>query len=345
MNVVELSTLNIVLLTISGGFLLWFVWEKSHRKTRLMPGGLHPDLNLPFDKEFELYHNDLSLCSKKARVCLSELGIKYKAHHIDLIETGSYENISRRYLQINPSGILPAMVHNGHPIYESHDIISYAANHAAENISGAIRLIPDCEDKKMLMQQWVDRASMNDNPLEGFEQSAAHAVAGLTLPLFFAGMRAIPVSKVFEGLLFHRIRFRAFAFLMFKLLGLKRMPIAKPIVPILKGARQNMGVHLDSLEQHLATTGDWIVGEQFTLADVSWMVIFERLREANWESYFLEEQQRPHTLAYWQRLKQRRSYGQAIESFSHPSVAVATEMIVKQKQTDTVFLEFLEAAS
>ena len=52
-----------------GTFLVWYVWERSKRKTHAMPGGLRPEITLPHTTEFELYHNSLSLCSKKVRVC------------------------------------------------------------------------------------------------------------------------------------------------------------------------------------------------------------------------------------------------------------------------------------
>ena len=46
----------------------WWAWEKSHRKTRQVPAGHQPDVRLPYEDEFELYHNARSWCSKKARV-------------------------------------------------------------------------------------------------------------------------------------------------------------------------------------------------------------------------------------------------------------------------------------
>ena len=78
-----------------------------------MTGGLRTDIHLPFSEEWELYHNDFSLCSKKTRVCLDELGIRYKSVHIDLIETGAYENISAHFLKLNPAGLVPLLIHNG----------------------------------------------------------------------------------------------------------------------------------------------------------------------------------------------------------------------------------------
>ena len=75
-----------------------------------MPSGIQPQIMLDHEQEWELYHNDFSLCSKKIRMCLEELGIDYKSHHIDLVETGRYENISRQFLKINPGGMVPVLV-------------------------------------------------------------------------------------------------------------------------------------------------------------------------------------------------------------------------------------------
>ena len=116
--------MNLILMLVVGVALGWFLAEKRHRKTYSVSGGLHAEIDLPHTQEFELYQNAFSLCAKKARVCLAELGIDYKDHHIDLIETGSYEALTPEFLRVNPGGTVPVLVHNGHPIYESHEQIA-----------------------------------------------------------------------------------------------------------------------------------------------------------------------------------------------------------------------------
>jgi glutathione S-transferase len=323
--------------------LAWFFWEKNHRKTSPVKGGLQADISLPYSEEFELYHNDLSLCSKKVRVCLAELGISYKAHHIDLIETRCYETLGRRYLAVNPSGVVPTLVHNGHPIYESHDIIAYIAEFAAE--SGTASLIPPEEASRQLMQTWMDKASMQgDDPISGPEVSAAGCTALLTTPLFSAGMVAIPAYRVIEGLLFHRLRFRPFLFMMLKLRGLEGFVKIPPLMKALGRGRNGMQAHLEALESQLESTGPFITGEQLTLADISWLVIFERLVEADWIDYFMGADKLPACQAYWQRLQQTPGYLGGIEGFRHPTVAVATALLQAQKLKDPAFKAALEPA-
>ena len=120
------------------GLAAWYAWERSHRKTHAMPPGLQPDIDIPHTAEFELYHNAFSLCSKKTRVCLAELDIDHASHHIDLIETGSYKNLSRHFLAVNPQGVVPVLVHHGHPVYESHEQIRYAADHAGTDAEALV---------------------------------------------------------------------------------------------------------------------------------------------------------------------------------------------------------------
>jgi glutathione S-transferase len=318
--------------------LAWFLWEKRHRRTHPMAGGLHADITLPHTLEFELYHNGLSLCSKKVRVCLKELGIPFAEHHIDLIETGSYEVVSRHFLQVNPAGLLPALVHNGHPVYESHDIINYCAQHAPP---GSAVLIPEDATERDVMEAWKERASIKGERGLHLDRSAADCVAVLTVPLFASGMQEIPYHKLLEGLLFHRIKFRPFLFLLLKLRGLGGLPHMPPVVKQLAPAYAAMERHLDELDHHLQSRS-WICSEQFTLADVSWMVIFERLAEADWLASLVGPQLRPNLDAYWQRLQSRPGYA-GISEYRLPSVDRATARIRDHKRSHPGFVGALTA--
>ena len=52
----------------------------------------------------------------------------YRGVIIDLIETGKYQNIGQDFLRVNPSATVPVLLHNGHPVYESHEQVSYVAS-------------------------------------------------------------------------------------------------------------------------------------------------------------------------------------------------------------------------
>ena len=88
-----------LIVLVSGG-VAWWAGENARRRTHPVPEGHRPEIQIPHEQEFELYHNPLSICSMKSRLCLAELGIPYKSHPIDLIETGAYENIRRPFLSV-----------------------------------------------------------------------------------------------------------------------------------------------------------------------------------------------------------------------------------------------------
>ncbi|MEM7413405.1 MAG: glutathione S-transferase family protein [Myxococcota bacterium] len=331
-----LTALGLGLVALVGAYL----WERRQRVTHAMPGGLHPDIALPYEAEFELYHNALSLCSKKVRLCLAELGIAYRGHPIDLIETGAYENIGRRFLRVNPAGILPVLVHRGHPIYESHDILRYAAEHAP---AGAVPLVPSDPQERRAMDRWVDRASLTgDDPIAAADLSAGNAVPGLTVPLFAAMIDQIPVWRIGEGLLFHRLKLRPLIFLVLKAAGLSYFHRLPPVTAVLGRCAHHMQRHLDALEDQLAESGGpWILGDAFTLADVSWIVIFERLVEGDALHVFLES--RPRCRAYWDRVRERKSYAEAITEHGHPTITRGIARLRAAKEADPVLREALEA--
>ena len=98
-----------------------------------------------------------------------------------------------------------------------------------------------------------------------------------------------------------------------------------------------MHAHLDELESTLAASaGPWILGTQFTLADVGMMVILERLAEVDWLEVFLTEH-RANVRAYWAALKTRPSYAKAIGEFGHPAVTAGHARIVTGKKSNPAF--------
>lgn len=308
--------------------------------TRL--SGYQADITLPFDQEFELYHNALSLCSMKSRLCLAELGIGYKSHHIDLIETGCYENIRESFRRINPARTVPVLVHRGHPVYESHEQIRYAAQHAPP---GAPRLVPEDPALRAEMECWIDRSSLTDNPLEETHLSAGNAVPGQTLPLFTTMIEKIPYRNIFEGFLRHFDKRRPLMFTLMKLLGMNVLVKVQPLAAGLAASRRDLNTHLDELELQLERSdGPWILGEQYTLADVSWLVIFERLRQADSLQTFCNNALHPLCASYWERLLARPAYRAAILEHSHPLIDYGTRRIQEVKAGDERLRACLEGA-
>ena len=69
----------------------------------------------------ELYHSINSVCAQKVRIALDEKGQKAKDHLMTL-RGDQYESA---YLKLNPSGVVPTLIHDGVPITESSLILYY----------------------------------------------------------------------------------------------------------------------------------------------------------------------------------------------------------------------------
>ena len=70
---------------------------------------------------FELYHTHHSTFSQKVRISLAEKGLPNKdkdwvAHEVDL---GKFEHLTPEYLQLNPNGVVPTLIHDGSVLIES----------------------------------------------------------------------------------------------------------------------------------------------------------------------------------------------------------------------------------
>ena len=306
------------------GVLGWYLWQRSQRKTHSVPEGLQTHITLPHTQTWTLYHNDFSLCSKKVRVCLAELDINYDSCHIDLIETGKYENIRHDFLRVNPGGVVPVLLHDGHPIYESHEQIKYAASFGTTP-GTPNALVPTDANELALMHKWIEKTSLvGDNPMANMHKTAGNAIPGLTVPLFAAMIEYIPWRKIFEGLLFHRFKQRAVFFISLKFKGLRGVTKLPPVTKAVTASFAAMQQHLADLESQLHnSSGPWIVGSQFTLADVGMMVILDRLREGDWIDRLLSSSV-PNVSAYWTALQQRSSYTTGCLEHQHPRVLKAT---------------------
>ncbi len=67
--------LFLIVLAVAAVALFWWAGEKRRRKMHSVTPGFRSEIELSYEEEFELYHNALSLCSMKSRLCMSELAI------------------------------------------------------------------------------------------------------------------------------------------------------------------------------------------------------------------------------------------------------------------------------
>jgi glutathione S-transferase len=69
-----------------------------------------------------LYHNDMSVCAQKVRLCLAEKQLAYEDRHLNL-RAGDQKR--PEYLALNPNGYVPTLVHDDFVLGESMVICEY----------------------------------------------------------------------------------------------------------------------------------------------------------------------------------------------------------------------------
>ena len=67
-----------------------------------------------------LYHADMSNCSMRVRMTLTEKGLQWTSHHLDLRKK---QAVTPEYFGIHPKGLVPTLVHDGVVHIESNEII------------------------------------------------------------------------------------------------------------------------------------------------------------------------------------------------------------------------------
>ena len=94
-----------------------------------------------------LYHNDMSLCAQKVRICLAEKGLAWEDKHLVL---RAAEHQQPWYLKLNRRAVVPTLVHDGHVATESNVILEYL-----EDVFPQPRLRPNDPHQRSKMRLWT----------------------------------------------------------------------------------------------------------------------------------------------------------------------------------------------
>lgn len=193
-------------------------------------------------KGLHLYHGNISNCSMRVRMTLIEKVLPWTSHHLDLKKK---ENISDEYFGINPNGLVPTLVDNGVVHIESNDIIDY---------------LDETYPEPSL------RASYNEGMMEWLRLAASIHVPAVK-PYVYATKIQKKVKKTAkeqkkydelqkneELKSFHAKHAGSSAF--------GEDDIAR--------SQEILGECFAKLENALEGR-EWIMGDQFTLADISWI--------------------------------------------------------------------------
>ncbi len=230
----------------------------------------------------ELYNTPHSTCSQKVRICLAEKDLEWTDIYVNL---ATKEHLSPEYLKINPNGVVPTLIHDGAIITDSSVICEYI-----DEVFPKPALTPDEPAQKAAMRAWL-------------RFSEEVPTVAVRVPSF--NMAFLPR---FEGLSedeFHNQQ--------------------SDIRPLRKQFYRRMGTEgfdgedfTAALEQihntaqrmnDALSTGPWLLGEHYTLADIILAPLLDRMADLGFASLWDEDF--PRVTEWFQHTQERAAFQRA----------------------------------
>jgi glutathione S-transferase len=228
-----------------------------------------------------LYHAAHSTCSQKVRMVLHEKRLAFDEVRIDL---GKKEQLRPEYLAINPNGVVPTLVDDGVPLIESSVICEYLDEKYAQH-----PLLPADVVERAHTRAWMHYIE-------------EVAVGAIRVPSF---------NRAFL------YRFEALDQREFERQEINPRPVRRELFQRMGSPKGFAKAEIDrSLEQlgetcrrmdaAIAEKGPWLMGEQFTLADVLVMPSIDRMADLGLDH--LWRSQYPRVQEWYERLKARPAF-------------------------------------
>jgi glutathione S-transferase len=236
-----------------------------------------------------LYHNDMSLCAQKVRVCLAEKGLAWEDRHLALRDGVHQQDW---YLKLNRRAVVPTLIDDDKVIPESNVILEYL-----EEAYPAPRLAPKDPFGRAKMRLWTKQLDEDIH-----DASAAIITFGIAFRHQYLE-RGEQGKHMLEQIpnLFKRERRRDV---------IEKGPDSQHFVIAVK----RMAQLLDEMEEALGEH-QWLAGPEYTLADVAFTPYLVRLDHLNILGMIAE---RPKVAAWYGRCQARPSFAEAIVKWENP---------------------------
>ncbi len=232
----------------------------------------------------ELYTHPMSPCAQKVRIVLAEKGLDWTKHHVNLQEK---ENLKPQYLELNPLGVVPTLVHDGKPVIESSIICEYL-----EDTFPQMQLRPEDTYQRSRMRYWMKHVDVKLHPSCGTLQWPM--VMRETLMQKSEEQRNAILEKIPEKPRRERQK------------RLVRQGLDAPDVA--DAVRTYRKTVLD-MEQALAENR-WVVSDEFSLADVCLAPYFQTLLQFDWTALY--DRDCPKVTDWLARIQERDSFHVAV---------------------------------
>jgi glutathione S-transferase len=232
----------------------------------------------------ELYHWEPTLESAKVMICLHEKGLDFTGHYVDVLELEQY---SDAFLQINPAGQVPVLVHDGNILTDSTLINEYLeeafpdASLASHDARGWYETL--CWGK------YVEYNLDTSVSTLGWHQVMPPIMQQRDQDRLQAAVADIPVAE-------RRAAWSA------------ALEYAYPEEQ-LENSRRKIGLAVQRMEETLAGTG-WLLGDAYSIIDIDAFALMRTLPQLTPE--LVNDKDTPRCMDWLGRISERPAVQQAL---------------------------------
>lgn len=225
----------------------------------------------------ELYHAEPVANSMKVLICLMEKDLDFKSHYVNLLR---FEQHEPWFVEINPNGQVPVLVHDGKTITESTVINEYL-----DDVFPEIPLRPADPYWRAQMRIWskfVDEYFCPALSMIGWHVMVRRIAQSLDEKQLAAMLAKIPLQEQRE----------------------KWATVAGDSFSEeqLADSRRKLGVSIGKAETILGES-EWLAGPDYSLADLNSFSMIAGVERLHPE--ILSGEKAPHTIAWLRKMEQR----------------------------------------
>ena len=227
----------------------------------------------------ELYNFSQSTCSLKVRVCFAEKQLDWVDRRL---VSKDHDHLSDWYLKLNPNGVVPTLIHDGRPVYESSVIMGYL-----EEIFLETPLTPADVFERAQMRSWLAFVDYVTTPAARY-------------PSFQFGGLLLKFQTMSDEEFDEKTKMRPLKAAFYKKMN-KNTGFADDELDRAFADIRNTAARMNHMLRQ--NGGPWLMGEQLTLADIAVAPLIDRVEDLGLE--YLWEENHPG-VAEWLRLIQAR---------------------------------------